>query len=141
MCDLIICPQAKKNKLITPKIKKDLGNNIVQNTPRNKCEEKKLEDYYFGRPEKNEYSDEDLLNMEIQEIIFGIHPTAYGEDLSQKSFHPFFYLQLNNEDCQDFGVVIHYIHVPQDATKDQIHLYGENGIEFIEKNMTFLKKN
>ena len=38
-----------------------------------------MEDYYFGRPEKNEYTNEELYNMEIQEIIFGIHPTFYGE--------------------------------------------------------------
>ena len=91
-----------------------------------------MEDYYFGRPEKNEYTNEELYNMEIQEIIFGIHPTFYGEK-KENSFHPFFYLKLFNPEIEDFGVIIQYIYVPKSAKNDQLHLYEENGIEFIEK--------
>ena len=40
-------------------------------------EKPKIEDYYFGRPVNNEYYDIDLYNMEIEEIILGIHPTIY----------------------------------------------------------------
>lgn len=49
----------------------------------------------------------------------------------ENSFHPFFYLKLYNLDSENFGVIVQYIVVPKDAT--QIHLYEENGVEFIEK--------
>lgn len=96
-------------------------------------EKPKIEDYYFGRPEKNEYYYLDLYNMEIEEIILGIHPTIYKDknEKFENSFHPFFYLRLYNPDLENFGVIVQYIVVPKDAK--QIHLYEENGVEFIEK--------
>ena len=45
----------------------------------------------------------------------------------------FFYLKLINEDSNDFGVVVQYIVIPKDAKKEQIHLFEEDGVEFIEK--------
>ena len=68
--------------------------------------------------------------MGIEEIIFGIHPTIYGER-REKSFHPFFYLRLYNPDIENFGVIVQYAVVPKEAK--QVHLYEKNGIEFIEK--------
>lgn len=93
----------------------------------------KIEDYYFGRPVKNEFYDLDLYSMEIEEIILGIHPTIYKDKKGnfEKSFHPFFYLRLYNPDIENFGVIVQYIFVPKDAK--QIHLYEKNGVEFIEK--------
>ena len=32
----------------------------------------------------------------------------------------------------DFGVVVQYIVIPKDAKKEQIHLFEEDGVEFIE---------
>ena len=92
----------------------------------------RIEDYYFGRPERNQYTNEELFEMPIEEIIFGIHPTVYGKNY-EKSFHPFFYLKLHNEDIEDFGVVVQYIFVPEDTKEEQLHLYEKDGIEFIEK--------
>jgi len=51
----------------------------------------------------------------------------------EKSFDPFFYLKLINEDSNDFGVVIQYIVIPKDAKEEQIHLFEEDREEFIEK--------
>ena len=41
---------------------------------------------------------------------------------------------LPNEEDESFGVIVQYIVVPKDANDEQIHLYEENGIEFIEKS-------
>ena len=93
-----------------------------------------LEDYYFQRPEKNIYSNDQLFEMGIEEIILGVLPTFYKKDNKfEKSFHPFFYLRLENDDIEDFGVIVQYLVVPKDAKSDQIHLYEKDGIEFIEK--------
>jgi hypothetical protein len=98
-------------------------------------EKPKIEDYSFGRPKKHKYYDLDLYVMPIEEIIFGIHPTIYKKKNGdfEKSFHPFFYLRLYNEDSENFGVIVQYIVVPEDADATQIHLYEKNGVEFIEK--------
>ena len=92
-------------------------------------------DFYFARPMKNEYTKNDLLSMNVVEIILGVHPTRYWTDSNlNKSFHPFFYLKLDNEDSEDFGVVVQYLKVPNNViTEKQNHLYEENGVEFIEK--------
>ena len=68
-------------------------------------------------------------------IILGIHPTFYEdkEGKREKSFHPFFYLKLYNEDNQEFGVIVQFINT-QGAENEQVHLYEKNGVEFIEKN-------
>ena len=74
--------------------------------------------------------------MQIYEIYLCIHPTVYLDKKNnklEKSFHPFFYLKLINEDSNDFGVVVQYIVIPKDAKKEQIHLFEEDGVEFIEK--------
>lgn len=96
----------------------------------------KLEDYYFRRPVVNNYSNNELYSMDIEEIYLGIHPTMYKKDNNQyePSFHPFFYLRLPNEEDELFGVVVQYIVVPKDAKDEQIHLYEEDGVEFIEKS-------
>ena len=142
-CRCLCCP---RNKTLDKEIKKkdmeesSIMTNITLNSYKQdrvdyNLDEKKynMEDYYFGRPEENKYTNEKLYNMEIQEIIFGIHPTFYGEKLEEKSFHPFFYLNLFNDEIEGFGVVIHYIYVPKSVKNEQLHLYEENGIEFIEK--------
>lgn len=122
-------------KIINESIIKDFEDQSKNGDENNLTLDKKpkIEDYYFGRPEKNEYYDLDLYNMEIEEIILGIHPTIYKDknEKFENSFHPFFYLRLYNPDLENFGVIVQYIVVPKDAT--QIHLYEENGVEFIEK--------
>ena len=95
----------------------------------------KLENFYFRRPVENKYSNNELYSMDIEEIYLGIHPTIYKKDNQyEKSFHPFFYLRLPNEEDEYFGVVVQYIVVPEDADDEQIHLYEEDGVEFIEKS-------
>lgn len=95
----------------------------------------KLEDYYFRRPVRNIYSNNELYSMDINEIYLGIIPTMYKKDNKfEPSFHPFFYLELPNEENEHFGVVVHFIVVPKDAKKEQVHLYEEDGVEFIEKS-------
>ena len=92
---------------------------------------------FFKRPEKNKYSNNDLYSMQIYEIYLCIHPTLYYLDKINnkidKSFHPFFYLKLINEDYDDFGVVVQYIVLPKNAKNEQIHLFEDDGVEFIEK--------
>ena len=43
-------------------------------------------------------------------------------------------MRLINKDEEDFGVVVQYIVVPNDAKREQIHLYEPDGVEFIEKS-------
>ena len=93
--------------------------------------QKKKEHYYFSRPIENKYSNEELYDMEIQEMIVGIHPTIYKKN--KKSFHPFFFLQLFGDDIDDFGVIVQYIKIPDDVKDNQKHVYEEDGVEFIEK--------
>ena len=94
-----------------------------------------LEDFYFARPMWNSFTKNELLSMNIEEIIFGVHPTLYKKGFeSFKSFHPFFYLKLDNDKIENFGVIVQYIKVPEDVSEEQHHLYEENGVEFIEKN-------
>ena len=122
--------------VVTEEKKKIINENVLDNTKStvstDEDKEITIDDYYFGIPEENKYSDEALLGMKIERILFGIHPTLYKKDMSQKSFHPFFYLELNNEYVENFGVVVQYVKVPDDIkTKNQVHFYEE--IEFIEK--------
>ena len=148
MCSTLPCCWCLRNKVIDDtQLRKDsddiimLNKSIIKgsevqstNGDENTLDKKpKIEDYYFGRPKKNEYYDLDLYEMPIEEIIFGIHPTIYKEkdENFENSFHPFFYLRLYNPDSLKFGVIVQYIFVPKNAT--QIHLYEENGVEFIEK--------
>ena len=91
---------------------------------------------FFKRPEKNKYSNNDLYSMQIYEIYLCIHPTVYLDKITNeldKSFHPFFYLKLITEDSNDFGVVVQYIILPKNAKNEQIHLFEDDGVEFIEK--------
>ena len=101
-------------------------------------DEIKPEDSYFRRPVNNKYTTNELFSMDVEELILGVHPTLYKKDKKDskyhKSFHPFFYLKLYNEDIENFGVIVQYLKVPEDVREDQHHLYEENGIEFIEKN-------
>ena len=51
----------------------------------------KIEDFYFAWPMENEYTNNELLSMNVVEIILGVHPTRYMKDSNiNKSFHPFF---------------------------------------------------
>ena len=94
----------------------------------------KIEDFYFARPMENEYTNNELLSMNVVEIILGVHPTRYRKDSNlNKSFHPFFYLKLDNQDIENFGVVVQYLKVPENVNEEPKHLYEENGVEFIEK--------
>ena len=96
-----------------------------------------LEDYYFRRPVINKYSNNELYSMDIAEIYLGFHPTIFKDKNNkfEPSFHPFFYLKLTNEDDEYLGVVVQYNIVPKDAQYEQIHLYEEEGVEFIEKSI------
>ena len=91
-------------------------------------------DYYFGRPVKNNFTNEELYEMEILEINIGIHPTIYNNNKNNKSFHPFFYLKLHREDIQDFGVIVQYLKIPNIVELNQTHIYEDDGVEFIEKD-------
>ena len=97
----------------------------------NKNVHKSEKNYFFFRPEKNEYSNEELYEMKIREIIIGIHPTIYKKE--KKSFHPFFYLKLYRKDVEIFGVIVQYLKIPPDVKENQMHVYEEDGVEFIEK--------
>lgn len=106
---------------------------VVTNNPN--YDDIKLENFFFKRPVKNKYSNNDLYSMNIDEINLGILPTMYKkkDGKFEPSFHPFFYLGLENEEEENFGVVVQYLVVPKDAREEQIHLYEEDGVEFIEK--------
>ena len=83
-------------------------NNDNSNNLTNDFEEKINNDsniYYFGWSDKK-YTDEELLKMNIYEISIGFHPTKISND-ELISFHPFFYLKLNNE--EEIGLVIQYL--------------------------------
>jgi hypothetical protein len=41
--------------------------------------EPKIEDFYFARPMENEYTNNELLSMNVVEIILGVHPTKIGK--------------------------------------------------------------
>ena len=97
----------------------------------NKNVHKSEKNYFFFRPEKNEYSNEELYEMKIREIIIGIHPTIYKKE--KKSFHPFFYLKLYRKDVEIFGVIVQHLKIPPDVKENQMHVYEEDGVEFIEK--------
>ncbi len=100
-------------------------------------EKKKIkeENYYFTRPLENKFSDEELYEMNIREIIIAIHPTIYKKNKKiEKSFHPFFYLKLQGNNISDFGVIVQYIKIPPNVEENQKHVYEEDGVEFIEKN-------
>ena len=89
--------------------------------------EPKIEDFYFARPMENEYTNNELLSMNVVEIILGVHPTRYMKDSNiNKSFHPFFYLKLDNQDIENFGVVVQYLKVPKNVNEEQKYLYEEN---------------
>ncbi len=86
-----------------------------------------LNEYFFSLSNKK-YTDEELLNMDIYEINIGFHPTKIPNDGSI-SFHPFFYLKLNNED--EIGLVIQYTKLNPEKS-EKTHMY--EGIEYLEKN-------
>ena len=153
MCECCECLKSKtlseegiaKNKIIIKKLSKD-NLSMMKSKKENTVSidqsddflnfeyEPKIEDFYFARPNENEYTNNELLSMNIVEIILGVHPTRYIKDSKlNKSFHPFFYLKLDSEDIENFGVVVQYLKVPEDVDEEQKHLYEENGVEFIEK--------
>ena len=90
--------------------------------------------YYFPIPEKNNYDDEELLNMNVIDVSLGIHKTrilANNVNNGNISFHPFFYVNLKNKN--NIGVIIQYINSKGNNNKS-IHLWEENGVEYLEKN-------
>ena len=78
------------------------------------------------------YDDEDLLNMKIIDINFGIHKTEItsGSNIGNISFHPFFYVKLNNPN--KIVVIIQYIKI-EEKMHNLTHFWEENGVEYLEK--------
>jgi hypothetical protein len=107
-----------------------ISNNLTNLTNlTNDFEEKNndLNIYYFGRSGKK-YTDEELLKMNIYEISIGFHPTKILNN-ELISFHPFFYLKLDNE--EEIGLVIQYLKLNKDELENT-HMY--EGIEYLEKD-------
>ena len=106
---------------------------------------KKNQNYFYM--EDKLYDDEELLNMKIIDINFGIHQTKItsGSNKGNISFHPFFYVKLNNK--KDIGVIIQYLKI-EEQSHNLTHLWEENGVEYLEKNkkkfeleyLNFIKK-
>ena len=127
--------KAKLNNLNASNLKNSKNANSTRQTIDSSEYELNPEDSYFRRPMKNNYTNNELFSMNIEEIILGVHPTFYKKgEKCHKSFHPFFYLKLFNEDIENFGVIVQYLKVPKDVLEEQHHLYEKNGVEFIEKN-------
>lgn len=93
------------------------------------------------------YDDEELLNMKIIEINFGIHKTEItsGSNIGNISFHPFFFVKLNNP--KTIGVIIQYLKI-EEKKHNLTHFWEENGVEYLEKKrknfeleyLNFIKK-
>ena len=88
-------------------------------------------DYFSYSPKQ--YSDEELLNMDINEISIGFHPTKIPNNRGI-SFHPFFYLKLENE--REIGLVIQYLKLKNEQLT-KTHMY--EGIEYLEKDFQMLE--
>ena len=86
-----------------------------------------LDKDYFSYSLK-QYSDEELLNMDINEISIGFHPTKIPNNRGI-SFHPFFYLKLDNN--KEIGLVIQYLKLKNEQLINT-HMY--EGIEYLEKD-------
>ena len=91
-----------------------------------------LDKDYFSYSHK-QYSDEELLNMDINEISIGFHPTRITNNKGI-SFHPFFYLKLENE--REIGLVIQYLKLKKEQLINT-HMY--EGIEYLEKDFQMLE--
>ena len=81
MCDC--CCKCTRTKTATIDIKKEIEQSVqsVETASFNSIDlddnELKQEDFFFARPVKNRYSNNELYSMEIDEIYLCIHPTKY----------------------------------------------------------------
>ena len=125
------------NDSINPAIKANIVNGIQNDSQKDNTNKKDNINYYFRRPIKNQFKEEELLKMNIIEINLGIHLTLI-ENSKNKSFHPFFFIKLNNP--KKIGVIIQYIKLSKEEKK-LTHLYEEDGVEYLEiSNSDFIKE-
>ena len=116
--------KSEKDKKITEKLK---NNGIVQS--------------YFCRPEKNKYTDDEILNKKIKDLYFGFHPVYESGGKSNKLvlFHPFFYASFNMKD----GAIIEYgkFGPKEKDEKDgkENHYWGNDGVVILEKSLDYYK--
>ena len=71
--------------------------------------------------------------MDINEISIGFHPTRIPNNRGI-SFHPFFYLKLENE--REIGLVIQYLKL---KNEELINTHMYDGIEYLEKDFQMLE--
>lgn len=125
------------NDSINPAIKANIVNGIQNDSQKDNTTKNDNIDYYFRRPIKNQFKEEELLKMNIIEINLGIHLILI-EKSKNKSFHPFFFIKLNNP--KKIGVIIQYIKLSKEEKK-LTHLYEEDGVEYLEiSNSDFIKE-
>lgn len=141
MCDYCCdCERKFLDKKASKKLQND--NDETRTTIFNEYDE---QNYFLL--ENKIYDDEELLNMKIIEINFGIHKTEItsGSNIGNISFHPFFFVKLNNP--KTIGVIIQYLKI-EEKKHNLTHFWEENGVEYLEKKrknfeleyLNFIKK-